>query len=193
MGDYTMIADTSRYLVKMLQEALVPELVQSAEEIGLRSPEDRGDVVLGLFLYDVRQSEEVFSQLRVVSGSSVSRPPIYLSLYYMITAYTKGDAMYRLVQEQQIMGRVIQFLYDNPVIPLEKVCPQGTDGIALHVQMLNPDADERSKIWSFPNMGNRLSLFYKISPIAIDSTVSRETPRVAEVDVHVSPKSGREK
>lgn len=193
MGSYMMIADTSRHLVKMLQEALVPELIQSAEEIGLRSPEDKGDVILGLFLYDVRQSEEVFPQLRVVSGSNASRPPLYLSLYYMITIYAKGDAMYRLVQEEQIMGRVIQFLYDNPVIPLEEVCPQSTDGIELHVQMLNPDADEKSKIWNFPGMGNQLSLFYKVSPIAIDSTVSRGISRVAEVDVHVSPKSGEEK
>lgn len=192
MGSYRMIADTSRHLVEMLQGALVPELIQSNEEIGLRSPEDRGDVVLGIFLYDVRQSEEIFPPPRVVSGERVSRPPIYLSLYYMITAYAKGDVMYRLVQEEQIMGRVIQFFYDNPVIPLEEIDPQATGGIELHIQMLYPDADEKSKIWSFPNAGNRLSLFYKVSPVAIDAAVSQAISRVAEVDINVMTKKERE-
>lgn len=193
MGSYMMIADTSKRFVEMLQGALVPELIQSAGEIGLRSPDDRGDVVLGIFLYDVRQSEEIFSQSRVVSGDRVSRPPLYLSLYYMITAYAKGDVMYRLMQEEQIMGRVIQFFYDNSVIPIEEVDPQNEGGIELHIQMLCPDVDERSKIWSFPNVGNRLSLFYKVSPIAIDSAVSQDISRVAEVDINVMTKKERAK
>ena len=56
MGRHTIIADTGKRLVEILQEALVPGLIQNAAEIGLRSPEDRGDVSLGLFLYDVRLS-----------------------------------------------------------------------------------------------------------------------------------------
>lgn len=187
MGDYTIIANTGTHLVEMLQGALVPELIPSAGEIGLRSPEDRGDVVLGLFLYDVRQSEEVFQPVRAVRNERISRPPLYLSLYYMITAYAKGDTAYKLTQEELILGRVIQFFYDNPVIPLEDVDAQGTGGVGLHVQMLNPDTDEKSKIWSFPNTGNRLSLFYKVSPVAVESAVSHTFERVMDVDVHVSP------
>lgn len=121
MGNYTMIADTGKRLVEMLQQALCPELIKNADEIGLRSPEDKGDVSLGLFLYDVRQSEEVFQQSNVVVQEQnmvtrISRPPVYLSLYYMITPYAKGDVMYRLYQEEQILGRIIQLFYDNPVI-----------------------------------------------------------------------------
>ncbi len=186
MGDYTVIADTGAHLVAMLQEALVPELISDISEIGLRSPEDRGDAVLGVFLYDVRQSEEVFLPTRTVHSERISRPPLYLSLYYMITAYAKGDAAYRLTQEELILGRVIQFLYDNPVIPLEAVDAQAEGGIELHIQMLNPDSDEKSKIWSFPNVGNRLSLFYRISPVAVDSAVSHAFVRVTDVDVRVS-------
>mgnify|MGYP001042146068 CR=1 FL=1 len=188
MGNYTMIADTSAYLVELLQKALVPELISDASEIGLRSPEEKGDIVLGVFLYDVRQSEEVFQQLRMVAKERISKPPLYLSLCYMITAYGKGDTMYRLMQEEQILGRVIQIFYDNSIIPIEWIDPQTTSNLDLHIQMINPDIDEKSKIWSFPNIGNRLSLFYKVSPIAIDSAVSREFSRVTEIDIHVRPK-----
>ncbi|MFG6367617.1 MAG: DUF4255 domain-containing protein [Lachnospiraceae bacterium] len=188
MGNYTIIADTSAYLIELLQKALVPELISDVSEIGLRSPEEKGDIVLGVFLYDVRQSEEVFQQLRTVAKERISKPPLYLSICYMITAYGKGDAMYRLIQEEQILGRVIQIFYDNSIIPIERIDSQTTGDFDLHIQMMNPDIDEKSKIWSFPNVSNRLSLFYKVSPIAIDSAVSRKFSRVTEVDIHVGPK-----
>lgn len=194
MGEYTIIADTGKRMVEMLQEALCPKLIQNAAEIGLASPEDKGDVSLGVFLYDIRRSEEVFQQSNAVVQDQnlvtrISRPPIYLSLYYMITPYTKGDVMYRLYQEEQILGRVIQLFYDNPVIYLDKGEAE-TGESRLYIQMHKLDMDEKSKIWNFPNMGNRVSLFYKVSPVAIDSGVSRKTTRVTEVDINVSSKMG---
>lgn len=185
MGRYTMIEDTGNCLVERLRGALVPDLIQNASEIGLRSPEDRGDTALGLFLYDIRPSEEVYQKRPVVTNDKISRPPIFLSLSYMITAYSQGDIQYRLPQEERILGRVIQYFYDNPVIPLEEVDPQRTNGTELHIHMLSPDQDEKAKIWSFPNVGNRLSLFYKVSPVAIDSEISRKTTRVTDLDISV--------
>lgn len=190
MGKYTIIADTGNCLVERLRGALVPDLIQSAGEIGLRSPEDRGDAVLGLFLYDVRPSEEVYQSRAVVTNDRISRPPIFLSLSYMITAYSQGDIQYRLPQEERILGRVIQYFYDNPIIPLEEVDAQMTSGTELHIQMLKPDQDEKTRIWSFPNVGNRLSLFYRVSPVAIDSGISRRAARVTELDINVALNPG---
>ena len=190
MGRYTIIADTGKCLVEMLQEALVPELIQNPSEIGLRSPEDRGDTSLGLFLYDIKPSEEVYQRGNVVTKERISKPPMYLSLFYMITAYSKGDIMYRLMQEEQILGRVIQVFHDNPIIPLAKVDPQMTSGTELHIQMQKIAPDEKSRIWNFPNVGNRLSLFYKVSPVAIDSGISREINRVTDLDINVSLRLG---
>lgn len=189
MGKYTMIADTGNCLVERLRKALVPDLIQNAAEIGLRSPEDRGDTALGLFLYDIRPSEEVYQKRAVVTHDKITKPPMFLSLSYMITAYSQGDIQYRLPQEERILGRVIQYFYDNPVIPLEEADPQMTSGTELHIHMLTPDQDEKAKIWSFPNVGNRLSLFYKVSPVAIDSEISRKTTRVTDLDISVEWKS----
>lgn len=190
MGRHTIIADTGKRLVEILQEALVPGLIQNAAEIGLRSPEDRGDVSLGLFLYDVRLSEEVYQRTNVIMKERISKPPVYLSLFYMITAYSKGDVMYRLAQEEEILGRVIQLFHDHPVIPLGEVDPQMTSGTELHVQMQKVTPDEKSRIWNFPNVGNRLSLFYKVSPVAIDSEINSEITRVMDIDINVSLKMG---
>ncbi|MDE6516290.1 MAG: DUF4255 domain-containing protein [Acetatifactor sp.] len=191
MGRYTIIADTGNCLVERLRGALVPDLIQNAGEIGLRSPEDRGDTSLGLFLYDIRPSEEVYQKRAVVTNDRILKPPMLLSLSYMITAYSQGDIQYRLPQEERILGRVIQYFYDNPIIPLEEVDPQRTSGTELHIQMLKLDPDEKSRIWSFPNTGNRLSLFYKVSPVAIDSEISRKVTRVTELDINVSMNLGK--
>ena len=184
MGKYTIIADTGNWL----RGALVPDLIQNAGEIGLRSPEDRGDTVLGLFLYDIRPSEEVYQKRAVVTNDRIAKPPVFLSLSYMITAYSQGDIQYRLPQDERILGRVIQYFHDNPIIPLEEVDARRMSGTELHIQMLKLDEDEKSRIWSFPNVGNRLSLFYRVSPVAIDSEISRKVTRVTDLDINVSLK-----
>lgn len=188
MGKYTIIADTGNCLVERLRGALVPDLIQNAGEIGLRSPEDRGDTVLGLFLYDIRPSEEVYQKRAVVTNDRIANPPVFLSLSYMITAYSQGDIQYRLPQDERILGRVIQYFHDNPIIPLEEVDARRMSGTELHIQMLKLDEDEKSRIWSFPNVGNRLSLFYRVSPVAIDSEISRKVTRVTDLDINVSLK-----
>ena len=188
MGKYTIIADTGNCLVERLRGALVPDLIQNAGEIGLRSPEDRGDTVLGLFLYDIRPSEEVYQKRAVVTNDRIAKPPVFLSLSYMITAYSQGDIQYRLPQDERILGRVIQYFHDNPIIPLEEVDARRMSGTELHIQMLKLDEDEKSRIWSFPNVGNRLSLFYRVSPVAIDSEISRKVTRVTDLDINVSLK-----
>ena len=186
MGKYTIIADTGNCLVERLRGALVPDLIQNAGEIGLRSPEDRGDASLGLFLYDIRPSEEVYQKRPVVTREKISKPPLLLSLSYMITAYSQGDIQYRLAHEERILGRVIQYFYDNPIIPLEEADPQLMSGTELHISMLRLEADEKSRIWSFPGVGNRLSVFYKVSPVAIDSEIQKKITRVTDLDINLS-------
>ena len=83
-----------------------------------------------------------------------------------------------------VATRIAQGDYDNPVIFLEDA--EAAGAARLHIQLQKPDMDEKSKIWNFPNMGSRLSLFYKVSPVAIDSGVSRTATRVTDVDINVS-------
>lgn len=188
MGKYTIIADTGQKLVEVLQRELVPEVIKNVNEIGLRSPEEHGDVSLGLFLYDVKESEEVRQAgVAVVSRDKISRPPIYLSLYYMLTAYSTGDAKYRLSQEEKILGRVIQVFHDYPVIPLEEIDQEGKSGTDIHISMVKMTMDEKARIWNFPNVGNRLSLFYKVTPVSIDSSLEGSITRVTDVDINVVP------
>jgi len=199
MGRYTVIADTSEKLIEMLQKELVPDVIQNENEIGLRSPEEHADVSLGIYLYDITESEEIKSRsTAVIKQDRICKPPIYLNLYYMLTAYARGDNRYRLSQEEKILGKVIQTFLDSPLIiydseslPAEKNgsktdndTKRGQDipAIQPRIIMQRLDSDERNKIWNFPNTSYRLSLFYKVSPVAIDSNIRNEFVRVRETD-----------
>lgn len=187
MGRYTMIADVGEKLVSILQRELVPAVLPNPNEVGLCSPEDHGDISLGLFLYDVKESEEVRQQgAAVIKKEKLMKPPIYLNLYYMITAYSGGDIRYKLTQEQRILGKVMQTFYDYPMIPLEEVDRDAVNGMDLRIQMQKISIDEKSRIWNFPNVGNKLSLFYKVSPVAIESELTSDMTRVTDLDITVT-------
>ena len=59
---YSIIADISNALVNLLRGELVPGLVQGGDGIGLCSPDEKGDFVVGINLYDLEESEEIVSQ-----------------------------------------------------------------------------------------------------------------------------------
>ena len=59
MGGYTAIADVGGKIVKILKEILVPEMVQTPEGIGMCSPQEKEDIVLGVFLYDIQEHGEI--------------------------------------------------------------------------------------------------------------------------------------
>ncbi len=190
MAKYTVIADTGEKLVEILQKNLVPEVLNNPNEIGLRSPEDKGDVSLGIFLYDVKESEEIRQRGNVLIRDRITKAPLYLTLYYMITAYSSGDVKFRLAQEQRILGRVLQTFHDYPVIPLAEVDKDQTSGTELHIHLMRMTVDEKSRLWNFPNVGNRLSLFYRVSPVTIDSALSDAAKRVTDVDINVETMTG---
>ncbi len=202
MGKYTIIADTSEKLIEMLQKELVPDIIQNENEIGLRSPEEHSDVSLGLYLYDITESEEIKSRsTAVIKNEKILKPPVYLNLYYMLTAYARGDNRYRMLQEEKILGRVIQTFLDHPLITYDSESLPAENGssktnhdtkrgqevpaISPRIIMQRLDLDEKNKIWNFPNTSYRLSLFYKVSPVAIDSNIMNEFVRVRKTDFRV--------
>ena len=70
----------------------------------------------------------------------------------MITAYSNGDIKYRAIEEQKILGKVLQILADyhtlDPVTlkPMER---NGGAGLEIELQPLSHE--DKQKIWSVPN------------------------------------------
>lgn len=187
MADYDIISKISEKMISILKEELVPELILNEEQIGLKKPDERNDISLGVFLYDVLVSDEV-RQVRMVDTSNIRQmryPPIGVNLYYMITPCLSGDEKYTTIQEQKIIGKVLQIFNDTGRIPFTEIDGETGNDIDLRVELLKLDLDAKIKLWGTQNTPYRLSLFYKVSPVFIESGRVKDIERVKEVDIRI--------
>lgn len=184
MADYTKVADVGNEILELLRETLVPELLNSSDQIGLCSPEDHGDFAVGVWLYDVREDQGIQMHDMINIGANSQRyPSTYLLLRYMITLYLQSDLKYRAVQEQHITGKIIQMFRDNPLLDSETLKPGAeAEGLNIRIRMLDIPIEEKLRIWTVPNTAYRHSLFYEAGPVEIRSAKRREVRRVRSVE-----------
>lgn len=191
MGKYTIIAEIDEHLVQVLSDGLVPELLPDKNAVGLCSPEEKGDLTVGIYLYDI-QENEAFRISGMVNHSLDTQiyPPTYLSLYYMITVWASSDIRFRAIQEHRILGRIIQLLKDQNLWESSQFGNEETPNI--RVEYLDLDMEEKAKIWNQPSAPYHTSLFFRIGPVRLDSAKIREISRVVEVDMQVNEQGGRD-
>ena len=188
MADYTKIYDTGEAIVKLLKEALVPELLNSADQIGLCSPEEHGDFSVGVWLYDLKEASELQMHDMMNVGRGAQRyPSTYLMLRYMITLYLQSDLKYRAAQEHQMLGKILQTFKDHAVLDGETFTPtEDTSGLNVRIQLQELSIEEKMRTWAFPNMPYKTSLFYTAGPVEIKSSKTKNIQRVREVQYHFS-------
>ena len=190
MSDYTKIADIGNGILTLLKEALIPELLNNPDQIGLCSPEDHGDFAVGVWLYDRRDDTSIQAQEMANIGRNTQRyPSTYLTLYYMITLYLQSDIKYRAVQEHQILGKIIQAIRDKAVITPDTFTPTGEPGgDNIRILMQDLEMEEKTRIWTVPNASYRTSLFYTAGPVEIQSTRKKSVKRVQEINYRFAGK-----
>lgn len=192
---HTAIAETGSAIVELLRKHMVPEVVLNADHIGLCSPAEKGDLVLGVCLYDIRRCEEIMSHAMVMIDPAKQKyPSEFLNLYYMLTAYSNGDLKYRAEEEARILGKAMQVLNDYGV--LEQM-PQGVglpDGETIPTaEFLNLTMEDKIRIWNVPNTAYKPSVFYKVGPIEIESERTRSVQRVVDLTFAVEESENRRK
>lgn len=173
-ADYTVISSVNEHLLHQLRKQLVPQVIASRDEIGLCSPGEHGDIMLGLYLYDIRENEEVrVTGMQPYSEELQQFPPLYLNLYYMLTAYSNIDIRYREEENHRIMAKVLQIFYDY----------QGSRNHELHIEYQSMMLEQKMAVWNNFGMGYQLSLFYKVAPVKLNSTITKEIVRVKEIQL----------
>lgn len=185
--DYTVISAAGMGIVRLLQSKMVPKLISSRDGIGLCSPQEHGDIVLGIYLYDIRENEEVrVNGMQPADEDYLQFPPMYLNLHYMISVYLDMDIRYRFEEQQRILGSVMQIIHDNPILDSDTMQPaEGAALKDLRLEYENLETEEKAKIWNAISTPYQLSLFYKISPIKLESAIFKPVSRVKEVSVHL--------
>ena len=185
MGRYTVIADISEKIVSLLCDGMVPDLIPDKNGIGLCGPDEKGDFSVGIYLYDIEENND-FKRSGMINYSYDQQkfPPVVLSLYYMITAYSTSDIKFRAVQEQRILGRVMQILADNSIINGEDF-GNDTMGADIRIELLNLSTEEKMKLWNDTTKPYKTSLCYRVTPIELESTKARRISRVTEFTVEL--------
>lgn len=188
MTSYGVIADFCDELVRILRKGLVPDLVKNESQIGIVSPAEKGDIIVGIYVYLVNENNvNRLNDFVTISDNIRRYPPVAINLNFMITCYGNGTGPNKAIQEYGVIGRIIQILNDNKVI--EKLNSEYDNlGNEILLNRLNLEVDEQIKLWSLFDEPYRLTLFYEASTLFIESEKIVETRRVKEAQFDVRRK-----
>ena len=171
MAKYTIISDIGKGLVSLLRDKLVPEPVDKGESIGICDPKERGGYIVGIHPYDIKEDTSGrATENTTLPDGSVQDPPAMIELYYVVSVCSKAEIETKALDEAKIIGKIIQIFKDNPTIP-PRYMPNNV-GMPIEnvpISMLPLNMEEKVKVWTMFGEPYKLSVFYVVGPIAIDS------------------------
>lgn len=175
MGTFNAIRDVSEILKGVLDSALrdigagciVHDLV-TTPAVGM---------TLTLTLYEIAQDPSARNRpdQRIIVNDKIEtrRTPVSLLLRYLITAWSGN-----ILDDQRILGRAIQTLYDQAIISGPLLA--GTSLIdadeAVLVTMIQQTIEDRTHVWRAYDKPYRLSINYEVRVVKLEE---RRPPRVA--------------
>ena len=171
MAKYTIISDIGKAIISLLRDKLVPEPLDKQESIGICDPKDRGNYIVGVHPYDIKEDTSGKAlEGKTLPDGSVQDPPAMIELYYVVSVSSKAELETKALDEAKIMGKIIQTFKDNAVIP-SRYMPNNL-GMPIEnvpISMLPINMEEKVKVWTMFGEPYKLSVFYVVGPIAIDS------------------------
>lgn len=186
MADFSIVADVSTALLKLLRAQMCPVPVSAPEAIRLAAPTDKnGDFQLGLYLYDLREQGEYRAGAMQRGADNIRRrPPRPLALHYMLFLNSKAQIAAGAEAEQRILGRALQVLSDYPTIDVNEAHPYSQElEESASVTILSMTFEEKTKIWSALSTPYQLGVYFSVSPLLLSSRRQESFARVREVEV----------
>ena len=186
MADFSIVADVSAALLKLLRAQMCPVPVSAPEAIRLAVPTDKnGDFQLGLYLYDLREQGEYRAGAMQRGADNIRRrPPRPLALHYMLFLNSKAQIAAGAEAEQRILGRALQVLSDYPTIDVNEAHPYSQElEESASVTILSMTFEEKTKIWSALSTPYQLGVYFSVSPLLLSSRRQESFARVREVEV----------
>lgn len=186
MADFSIVADVSTGLLKLLRTQICPTPVSAPEAIRLAAPTDKnGDFQLGLYLYDLRELGEYRAGALQRGADNIRRwPPRPLTLHYMLFLNSKAQITTGAEAEQRILGRALQVLTDYPTLDINQLHPYAREPEeAAAITLLTLTFEEKTKIWAALSTPYQLGIYFSVSPLLLSSRREEAFTRVREVEV----------
>lgn len=178
MESQHIITETSRRLKEFAADVLKTELDVPKEQTGLGIPEESSPFSLCIFLYDFQKNTNMNNaQFRTVSVGKLRYPSGYYDLFYMLVPYSNGDRKYRTEEELRMLDILLKKLGDAGFLEADE---------QTAVTLVNPELEEKIKIWNALNQPLRAALYCKLGPVEVESERTKEIKRVKDVEMHVT-------
>ena len=194
MAKYTVIADAGKAIVDMLKDQIVPEPLSKIEAIGVCDPKERGSFIVGLHPYDIREvTENRNNRPIVLPNGQLQNPPTAFNIKYMLSVVSKAEPATKSIDEARILGKIIQVMQDNSTIP-DKYLSESLKmaGQKIKIESQPMELEEKVKVWTMFSEPYKLSVFYTVGPIYVDSNIVKEpATRVKSVEVGSQSKEMR--
>lgn len=190
MNVYSAIADVSDTLIRLMND----NKIIKSNEVDLSSPENiSSDKKLSLFLYQITENTYLKNQnMQAIDTNKYKKPPLSLSLFYLITPTLKTGADY-VKNNQIILTRILQMIHDNPIIRDPHLWGS-LAGNELRLILNSMSLDELNKLWSILNTKSfKLSISLEVSPVLIESSKEQEVIRVKQRDLEYMLKKEEER
>jgi hypothetical protein len=188
MADYPVIGDVSETLRSVLSSGLSSLTPPPTVEVhDLQGTISAAPAHVTVCLYDVVEDPSAKNrprQKRPGPGGSlrIDKPPMALLLRYMITPWSGTRA-----SDHQLLGRVIQILYDGAIIhgPSLQGGLAGTSE-ALKITMSPIPLQERFWLWQSVQKAYRISVTYEVRVVNLDAVEPQlvRPTAVREMDFH---------
>lgn len=193
MGKYTVISDVSSGLVNLLSSSFVPEIIPNKNQIFLGNPKENPRASLCIYLYNIEEERGIQVNNMISEGISRQRyPSMYLTLHYMITALSSSESKFRSLEEQKILGRVIQVFNEYSILDYTNYEPTTYNHPAnLKIILQKMEQDEKFKIYQAQDIPYKASLFYRVTPVELISTKEKDITRVSEYHINYAYGDGR--
>lgn len=166
------ISGVGERLLELLRISLERELDIGKEQIGTGIPGENEQLILCVYLYDIRRNPDIPQSRMVSAGTGELRyPSYYYDLYYMLIPYSGSDRKYRVEEEIRILDILLQMLGDTHHL----------NGTEEEIILLDMDFEEKARIWSGLEKPMRTALYCKIGPVEIPSSRRKAVKRVTDI------------
>lgn len=166
------------------------DLFPGSGRVGICTPDEPRDLMLGLYLYSIRPCYDITPQPLIQKGSGFrEQAPQFLTLYYLLTAYSKAEDAHKTQEEHNILFRAVETLLNTPVLTERELgFRPGTYVDRLQLRMLDITPDEMSSIQNYRDSPHRLSVGFYITPVEISAVAGEAISRTSSSDIRTVQK-----
>lgn len=180
MAGYSVFADITGYLVRLLRDNLCPEPVTAPLSIDAASPaEESSGLMLAVYLYNIVEKGELASSARITGVDGTQRlPPRVYTLSYVIYVSQNSQSGMKQADVHRILGKASQALGDHPLIDFSQLNQTEESDPQMGIYMDRMDFEQKQRIWTAVSKPYSLALYYSVYPVSISSQRTISAPRV---------------